>query len=138
MDKQKILADYARYYTPLQLMGRIHISKTPTIEELQVTKAQMQSGYKDMKAMEFEGGFVDFLCLVSMRFVLADAKSEKLDEVVDYILETWEKIPAETFNLLRILMKYPMYFFNELGAKPDKNAFTRLAGLYFEIYQKNY
>jgi hypothetical protein len=138
MDKQKVMADYARYYMPLQLMGRIHLSKNPTIDELQVSKAQLQSGYKEIKETNFDGSFTDFLCLVSLRFVIVDSKSEKLDEVVDYILNNWEKIPAESLNLLRLMMRYPMYFFNELRVKPDKNAFTKLSGLWFENYQKKY
>jgi hypothetical protein len=128
MKPEKILADYARYYVVLQKMGETPLSETPTIESLGVSKAQLQSAYKDIKETRFDGSFIDYLCLVSLRYVVFSVGAE--------IFENEEKYKSDISNFLRLVIRKPDIFFKEAGIKTDKNFFTKLAGLYYEYYHK--
>lgn len=132
MDEQKIISDYARYFEPLKKMGEVPLPVTPTIENLGVSKAQLQSGYKQMKEEHFDGSFIDFLCLVSLRFVVWNGRSNP----VDFILKHHDRYSWDVPNMLRLVIKKPEYFFKFANMKPDKIAFTTLTGLWFDLYHK--
>jgi hypothetical protein len=123
MDNQKVLSDYARYYNVLQEMGRIKLSKKVIQKDLTIPKGCHQSGYKDIRENEFDGSFIDFLCLVSLRFLLFTGGLDAL---------FGDKYPEDIVNSLRLIMKKPNLIFEELSIKSDKKMFLGLAELFFE------
>ena len=136
---KKIVADYGRYYEPLQELAKIPLFRTPTIQMVRASKAQLKSGYKEIKETNFDGSFIDYLCLISMRFVIYNSKKTILAEFMDYIAENWDETAEEFYNALRLIIKRPEYFYNEFGIKlnpnTDNESFNKLADLYFEIYK---
>ncbi len=84
METKIVLERYARYYDYLKKLGGYPLSESPTIEELGLTKGYIQSCYKEIKEVGFEGNLVDYLCLISTEFILYEWEKrlpKKVEEI---------------------------------------------------------
>jgi hypothetical protein len=137
METKKVLERYGYYLDALQRIAQTGLLKSPTIESIGVSGSLVQRAYKEIKAEQFEGNIIDYLCLISLEFVLFQINPEKGDldakEVAERIVIcAWKD---DVRNGLRIFMKNPYYLFGALRDKRQfvKEAFTILANEWFRM-----
>jgi hypothetical protein len=70
MDKRKALERYLYYEIALNNLGNMPLFINPTIDELNIPKSMVQTAYRDIKEIKFQGGVIDYLCFISNNYVL--------------------------------------------------------------------
>lgn len=142
METKTVLERYARYYNFLQQLGGFPFSENPIIDDLELSKGVIQSGYKEMKEINFEGNLIDYLCYVSTCYIVNEVKKILTKDIdfntaCHYIVEkAFKHDPADTNNLLRLAVKNPGYLYNLIGstAKDSATIHSKKAG-FLEIYE---
>ena len=173
MDRRTIIARYSYYYDILQKMGSYPLSSDVTImggaggEGLNPSRGVIQSAYKEIKKYNFKGNLIDYLCWVSTLYLVDMAQRslssiEKREYYQDlythYIIENYRSFTYDANNLLRLFIKKPLYFFNQIHRyeggnlleygreidgkfhsvkynEGDVEAYMELAGFRFLLYQ---
>jgi hypothetical protein len=115
MQTGEMLEKYGRYYEILQRLGTFPLRETPTIEELNISKAMIQSGYRDMKEAGFTGNLLDFFCWISTLYMVhlgmtSTPKSWGAYRILHFIQEKVNTFQADMLNLLRLFNKDPQHF----------------------------
>lgn len=70
MEYHELIGLHGKYYQHMQKLGRIPLSQSPTIDELDLNKGAIRSCYKEMKEINFQGTLIDYLCYVVLLFIL--------------------------------------------------------------------
>jgi len=140
MDAKTLLHKYAYYYDYLQKLGVIELSDSPTLDDIEPSRGLVQAGYKDVKAVDFDGNLVDYLCFVSMQYLVHQvlATNKEIKDclgVANAICQLHSSFPADLANFLRLAMKKPNIFFDLLPFKEkQREAFAVISGYWFELY----
>lgn len=126
MESRKVLERYGYYLEGLERIANTGLLKSPTIESIGASGSFVQKAYKEIKAEQFDGNIIDYLCVISLEFVLFQINPEKANldakEVAERIVKcSWKN---DVRNTLRIFMKNPYYLF---GTLKDKRKFTKEA-----------
>ncbi|MFA5823208.1 MAG: hypothetical protein WC853_09050 [Thermodesulfovibrionales bacterium] len=146
METKIVLERYAKYYEFLQKLGSFPLSETLTIEDLSLTKGVVQSGYKEMKEINFKGNLVDYLCLISTEYIVIQYKKFIKDNsfisAAKFIVESHAGDAADVNNLTRLAMKNPAYLYDLIGStmRNEKTVKEKMDGfkLIYELWLKNY
>lgn len=118
MDEKTIHERYGRYYEVLRGLSEFPLLEIPTIDKLlpsKPLKALMQSAYREIKEVDFNGGLIDFFSWISTAHVIYILKqSVSIDapqtEWVWAIISNYEKNREDTRNLMRLFNR-SMYFY---------------------------
>lgn len=106
MDRKAIFETYGKYYDVIQEVGKWPFLSFPTVEKVFKNKSLIQSVYKDMKAIEFRGTATEYICWLSMVFVIDSLKKET-DFGEDFlkwtllVIDNFKKYRPDSKNLLR-------------------------------------
>jgi len=111
MERKAIFEAYGKYYDVIQEIGKYPILEFPTVEKVFKNKSLIQSVYRDMKAIGFRGTAIDYICWLSMTFVIDNLKKE-----ADYgenflkwticVIDNFRKYRPDSKNLLRFWAYY--------------------------------
>ncbi len=134
MDAKTIMSRYGKYADMLEKLGKVALWINPTIEQMGLTRPEIQVLYRDLKKEDEGIGIVDFLCRVSTDFLKWNARSESAFEVTNFIVENSPKYETDTINLIRLLLKDPYYFLDGLTGD-HKQAIMRLFEIWFDYHQ---
>ena len=107
MDRKFILNRYAHYYEYLQTLGKIPLTEAVIIEHLNPSRGLLQSCYKEMKEQNFNGNLIDYLCWISVQYIIDRAGNISL---AGYIRNNYDSIKEDANNLLRLVSKKPELF----------------------------
>lgn len=133
MDAKTVMSRYGKYAEMLEKLGKIALWINPTIEQMGLTRQEIQVIYRDLKKEE-DIGIVEFLCRISTDFLIWNARSEDAVEVADFILQNSAKYETDTLNLLRLMLKDPYYFLKDLSGD-HKQAIIKLFEVWFEYHR---
>jgi hypothetical protein len=115
MNRGKVIMLYGRYYDILKRLGKISLTsgKKPTIEDVDIPKAELQRAYKEMKKLsssEFRGDIIDYLCWISTKFILL----EVIDRGRDFSWVNYYQSNTEDCNNMMLLFwRSPEYLLTE-------------------------
>lgn len=119
MEEGKLFERYGYFSKQLKLLNNFNFHINPTLDELLLTKSMVQTAYRDMKEIKFDGTVVDYLCFIASEFFLRDWKiscentfKEKNTEKLLEILNNKCRESEAAKNMLRLFLKDPAYFFN--------------------------
>jgi len=142
MESKKVLERYGYYLNSLEKIAKTDLLKTPTIESIGVGGSEVQRAYKEIKAEQFDGNIIDYLCLISLEFLLFQINpgKENLDakQVADRIVKSeWKN---DVRNALRLFIKNPYYLFGNLSDKRKftKEAFNILSSAWFSMVSEEW
>lgn len=136
----EILSKWDKYSGILQKLGEIHSWKMPSLDDLRLSRKEIQAGYREMKAeeeqkkTEFDGSLVDYFSVISLRYVMWSAKTKKGKELEKYFLENGESLSPDMINALRLLVKDPQLFLNELDEDEYSGELSPLVMLLWSWY----
>lgn len=137
MESKKVLERYGYYLEYLERIAQTDLLKAPTIESIGLGGSVVQRAYKEMKAEQFDGNIIDYLCLISLEFLLFQINpgKENLDarQAAERIIKSeWKN---DVRNALRIFIKNPFCLFGLLKDKRKftKEAFTLLSNEWFAM-----
>lgn len=142
MESKKVLERYGYYLEYLERIARIDLLKVPTIESIGLGGSVVQRAYKEMKAEQFDGNIIDYLCLISLEFLRFQINpgKENLDarQAAERIIKSEWK--SDIRNALRIFLKNPYYLFGTLKDKRKfaKEAFTILSNEWFKMVSEEW
>lgn len=132
-----MLERYGYYLPVLERIAKMELLDTPTIELVGAGGSLVQRAYKEIKAEGFDGNIIDYLCVVSLEFLLFQINpgKENLDakQVAERIVKSeWKD---DVRNALRIFMKNPYHLFGTLADKRKfaKEAFAILSNEWFRM-----
>ncbi len=146
METKVVLERYAKYYEFLQKLGSFPLDETMTIEDLSLTKGAIQSGYKEMKEISFDGNLIDYFCLISTEYIVVQYKKFIKDQsfisCAKFIVESYAGDPMDVNNLMRLAMKNPGYLYDLVGSdkRDEKTVKSKVDGfkLIYELWLKAY
>lgn len=134
MDTGAILATYGKYYDVLQVLGAFRLSDEPEISDLRISKALLQSAYREIRASKFGGSLVDYLCLVSTNYLGLISKANDCDEFAVFLTKDTEN-QKDVRNFLRFFVKRPEHLFELFKQTGNKReTFLVLSGMWFDQY----
>lgn len=166
MEQKEALDRYSHYYDYLQKLGKAALYSNVTIEYIEPSRGLIQSVYKEIKKHKFNGNLVDYLCWISMQYVLWQAKHSIKNlhssrQYAEIIIKNFEMLQPDTLNLLRLFNKRPEYLFDWIYANDkdnkikhtiiipqekaynaeyydDINCYTLLGSFWFLLYREHY
>jgi hypothetical protein len=146
VETKTVLDRYAKYYDFLQRLGDSHFSETPTIKTVRITKGVVQSAYKEMKEVHFPGNLIDYLCLISTEYMVAQykkfVKELSLLSCAQFMVDGYSGDPRDINNLLRLAMKNPGFLYDLVGSdkKDKKTVQLKMDGfqLLYELWLQKY
>ena len=134
MDRLSVLDRYSHYNKYLQKLGKFPMNKSITIEHLSPSSGLLQSGYKEMKKFKFHRNLIDYLCWISMLYILNTAKNSMpknshTTKYAEYIVNNYDMFREDANNTLRLFNKNPDLLFNWIHNENDDNNQTLLGGV---------
>lgn len=127
MEAGLIHRKYGEFYDAIIKLGEYPLGVSPKLSWLKVSNSQVQSSFRDIKQEKFNGTIIDYLCLVSTRYLILMAGGNP-DKIFN------KDMPTDLKNMLRLAMKNPDYLFVELDMEPDDEFFTKVAKIWFGLY----
>jgi hypothetical protein len=146
MESKKILGRYEYYSDALGKIAKMELLKIPTIELIGASGSLVQRAYNEIKELKktenFDGNIIDYLCVISLEFVLFQINPSKENlnakQVAERIIKCeWKD---DVRNALRIFMKNPYQLFETLSDKRkfSKEAFNILSNEWFSIVNREW
>lgn len=132
MDKRTILTRYAKYCETLEILGKIPLCSQASIDDLKPSRGLMQSCYKEIKELNFQGTLIDYLCWISTLYLIDRAGSE---DVVQYVKKNYPSIMEDANNLLRLFNKKPEFFLNEINSMDSIETYEVMSIMWFTAYR---
>lgn len=128
MESKKLLERYAYFYNEINKLSGIDLEKEPDLGGIEISKTAIQMAYRDIKAENFEGGIIDYLCFLSTEMFLRNWHLDCVsgtyknftnkEKFINHIFITGDGIR----NVLRLVFKNPKYFF-------ESRFYTKIKGL---------
>lgn len=89
-DEKHIIGRYAKYYEVIEKIRDIKMSERITVRKLKMRSGLIKNIYDDMKALNFPGDAIDFLCYVDLQYQLMTALyySDNLKELINNFLRS--------------------------------------------------
>ena len=115
MENKDVLKKYGKYADILDRVGKLPLWKTPTLDDMRLSKAEIQMTYRELKGEGFHGTVLDYLCTVSTDFLVWMAKNRSGEKVARFIIDNYPEYETDTVNFLRLLFKKPWHFTDKLN-----------------------
>lgn len=111
MDRKAIFETYGKYYDVIHEIGKYPLLDFPTVGKVFKNKSLIQSVYKDMKAIRFRGTAIEFVCWLSMVFVVDSLKKDADfgNDLLKWslmIIDNYKKYLPDSKNLVRLWAYY--------------------------------
>jgi hypothetical protein len=108
MDRKTLYRKYARYQDVIEKLGTGKLLGMPEVSTITDNKSIIQGAYRDIRNDKlFEGGFVEYLCYLSLEYVVDNLKRE-MGEEKNYVkwaiklVESYDKYKPEIRNIFRL------------------------------------
>lgn len=75
MELARMLKKYGQYYDAIQKIGSFPFSESLRLDKLDLSKALIQKGYRDLRKDKFEGTLIDYLQWISFLYQTHQVKT---------------------------------------------------------------
>jgi hypothetical protein len=108
----EIYARYSKYSEQISRLVEIDLFMIPKIDQLKLKPKQVQGCYREMKKINFQGNFIDFICWVSIQYLFIEwSKLAKHIDEVEAFKGVCNENKEAYLNLIRAFGKRPALIF---------------------------
>lgn len=105
----------------LEKLSGFPLSESPTLDDLEMTRAALQNCYRDRKELNFKGTIVDYLCFISSEYIMLDwarmFDSGYPGKPGDWLLDVCKRYQENAKNMVRLFCKDASYVLDSQPAK---------------------